>query len=208
MAQLPRPGEDPGTGGPAGGEVTADGTGGGPAGGEGDVGEGDVGAYRVADLMSTVLYAVARDETVLVAWETLERSGFHHLPVVETDGHCIGLLDRAEVAVACAAPAASLSGHRVDGLLQGRRPAVVHEEDTARRAATVMNYTGADALPVVGDQGILVGLLTARDIVAAFAGQPVPGRPGGRRPPVPFPAFPGLPPRRHGPGTGGSTGIP
>jgi CBS domain-containing protein len=148
----------------------------------------------VADLMSTAVYAVAQDETVLMAWEILERTGFHHLPVVHPDGHCVGLLGRDELAAACSEPATSLSSRRVRGLLRGRRSAVVQAEDPVRKAATMMISTGADALPVVGDHGILVGLLTARDIVAACAGQPVPTWRGGERPPVPFPTLPGLPP--------------
>jgi CBS domain-containing protein len=155
-----------------------------------------VGAQTVADLMSTALYTVAEDETVLLAWEVLERSGFHHLPIVHADGRCAGLLDRADLAVACAAPASSLSGGRVGSLLRGRRPAAAHSEDTVLKAAAVMTYNGADALPVVGEHGLLVGILTARDIVAALAGEPVRKKPSGPRHPVPFPALPGLPPRR------------
>lgn len=149
----------------------------------------------VADLMTTAVYAVAQDETVLMAWEILERTGFHHLPVVHPDGHCVGLLDRDELAAVCSEPATILSGRRVRELLRGRRPAVVRAEDPVHKAATMMIFTGADALPVVKDHGMLVGLLTARDIVAACAGQPVPARRGGERPPVPFPTLPGLPPR-------------
>lgn len=160
----------------------------------------DPARQRVGDLMSTAVYAVAEDESVPMAWELLERSGYHHLPVVQPDGRLAGLLDRADLAVVCAAPASSLSGLRVGALLRGRRPASVHAGDTLHRAATVMTYTGADALPVVGEHGHLVGLLTARDIVAGFAGRGT-RQPGGERPPLPFPMIPGLPPRRDDRGT-------
>jgi CBS domain-containing protein len=59
------------------------------------------GERSVAEVMSTVLYAVAEDEGVLVAWEHLERSGCRHLPVLRADGRCVGLLDRADQALSC-----------------------------------------------------------------------------------------------------------
>ncbi|WP_149183728.1 HPP family protein [Streptomyces sp. TRM49041] len=149
----------------------------------------------VGDVMRTSVVAVAAGETVLVAWELLERSRARHLPVVLPDGRCAGVLDRAEVAVVCAAPAVSLSRRHAGDLLR-RRCAVVHLRDSVRRAVDVMDANSCDALPVVEDGGRLVGLLTAADVVSVLAGRPVEVLAGaGPRPPWPFPAMPGLPPR-------------
>ncbi|WP_230195918.1 CBS domain-containing protein [Streptomyces coriariae] len=119
--------------------------------------------------MRTAVVTIAVDETVLVAWELLERSGSRHLPIVHPDGRCAGLLDRVDVAVACAAPTASLSGLRVDELLPAHRPALVHTAQTVRHAA---------------------------DIVAALAGRPVREQSAGTRPQAPATVLHGLPPRR------------
>ncbi|MCQ0025041.1 CBS domain-containing protein [Streptomyces somaliensis DSM 40738] len=151
----------------------------------------------VRDVMRTSLVTVAAGETVLAAWELLERSDARHLPVVLPDGRCVGLLDRAEVAVACAAPAVSLSRRYARDLLRRRRCVVVHEVDTVGRAVAVMDANGCDAVPVVGDDGALAGLLAAGDVVAALAGRRPGALPGaGGRPPYPYPVVPGLPPRR------------
>lgn len=158
--------------------------------------EQEVLARTVADVMRTAVVTVAADETVLVAWELQERSGSRHLPVVHPDGRCAGLLDRADVAVACAAPATSLSGLRVDELLPARRPALVHAEQTVGHAADLMSCTEADALPVLEEDGRLAGVLTAADIVAALAGRPVQKEPADTRPQAPSTVLPGLPPRR------------
>ncbi|MET8630531.1 CBS domain-containing protein [Kitasatospora sp. NPDC004669] len=158
------------------------------------------GARTVAELMCTALYAVTEDESVLIAWELLERSGYRHLPVVRSDGRCTGLLDRADLAVACAAPTTTLSRTTVRELIQGHRPAQVHPGDTLHRAAVVLSLTGVDALVVADEHGRLAGLVTACDLVAAFAGrQPVrwtgpverPAPSGG-----PHLLLPGLPPHR------------
>ncbi|WP_175407290.1 HPP family protein [Streptomyces sp. TRM64462] len=153
-------------------------------------------ARSVADVMRTSVVSVAAGETLLVAWELLERSAARHLPVVRPDGRCAGVLDRAELAVACAAPAVSLSRRYAGDLVRARRCVVVHHRDPVRRAVNVMNANECDALPVTGDDGRLAGLLTAADIVSALAGQAVgavvPGV--GMRPPHPYPVMPGLPP--------------
>ncbi|CAL9572231.1 CBS domain-containing protein [Streptomyces sp. enrichment culture] len=151
----------------------------------------------VREVMRTSLVTVAAGETVLTAWELLERSGARHLPVVLPDGRCAGLLDRAEVAVACAAPAVSLSRRYAWDLVRCRRCVVVHHGDPVGRAVAVMDANGCDALPVVGDAGTLAGLFTAADVVAALAGRRAEVLPGvGARPPYPYPVMPGLPPRQ------------
>ncbi|MFF4346131.1 HPP family protein [Streptomyces sp. NPDC001530] len=153
-------------------------------------------ARTVAAVMHAAVVTIAVDESVLVAWELLERSGSRHLPVVCPDGRCAGLLDRADVAVACAAPAATLSGLRVGDLLPGHRPALIHREQTVRHAADLMSYTEADALPVLEEDGSLAGVLTAADIVAALVGRPEQREPVDTRPQAPSTVLPGLPPRR------------
>ncbi|MFF1650456.1 HPP family protein [Streptomyces sp. NPDC058240] len=159
-------------------------------------GEQEVLARTVAVVMRTAAVTIDVDETVLVAWELLERSGSRYLPVVHSDGRCAGLLDRADVAVVCAASAASLSGLRVRDLLPAHRSALVHAGQTVRHAADLMSCTEADAVLVLEEDGCLVGVLTAADIVAALAGRPVQKEPADIRPQAPFTVLPGLPPRR------------
>ncbi|GAA3784783.1 CBS domain-containing protein [Streptomyces chiangmaiensis] len=153
-------------------------------------------ARTVAAVMRTAVPTIAVDETVLVAWELLERSGSRHLPVVHKDGRCAGLLDRADVAVACAAPATSLTGLRVANLLPGRRSALVHAEETVHHAADLMSYTEVDALPVLQEDGQLAGVLTAADIVAALVGRPAQREPTEMGQQAPSTVLPGLAPCR------------
>ncbi|MEU1405739.1 CBS domain-containing protein [Streptomyces sp. NPDC005728] len=123
---------------------------------------------EVRTLMDTGPYSVSEDETLLMAWEVLERSGQRALPVVRGDGCCAGVLNRAELAVACTG--AALSGGRVRDLVHSRRTARIHPEESLSHAAAVMTEEDTDALPVTDSHGRLVGLLTARDYVAAAAG--------------------------------------
>ncbi|MEU6665928.1 CBS domain-containing protein [Streptomyces sp. NPDC046727] len=151
----------------------------------------------VGAVMNGTPYSISEDETVLMAWEVVERSGQRHLPVVRQDGCCAGVLDRAELAVACADPAVTLSRRRVRDLVHGRRTVTVHPEESTLRAAAVMTEEQVDALPVTDPHGRLTGLLTAQDYVAAAAG--LHGHAGpAQEPPCPRATLPGLPPRRQG----------
>ncbi|MCG0062051.1 CBS domain-containing protein [Streptomyces tricolor] len=149
----------------------------------------------VGAMMNGAPYSIGEDETVLMAWEVVERSGQSHLPVVRQDGSCAGLLERAELAVACADPTVTLSRRSVRDLVRGRRTVTVHPEEPALRAAAVMTEEHRDALPVTDPHGRLTGLLTAQDYVAAAAGLRRTAGPA-RQAPHLRATLPGLPPRR------------
>ncbi|MGW1997687.1 CBS domain-containing protein [Embleya sp. NPDC001921] len=155
-----------------------------------------VGERGVADVMSTALLTVAGDESLLMAWELIQRTGFHHLPVVNEDGRCVGLLERGDLAVACALPAISLSERYVGDLLPGGSQP--HVPVTARLAevADVMTEHAVDALAVTDDDDTMVGLVTARDLVSALAGRKPAHGPRDHGP-VLFRLEPVLPPTRH-----------
>ncbi|UGQ11514.1 CBS domain-containing protein [Yinghuangia sp. ASG 101] len=131
----------------------------------------DVGERAVRDVMSVALVTLAEDESVLMAWEILQRTGFHHLPVVDESGHCLGLVERSDLAVACAMPAAVLGERDVGSLVAEQGPVLVRAEDPVSRAAEVMTDAGVDAAAVVGVSEEFVGLVTARDLVSLLAGR-------------------------------------
>lgn len=145
----------------------------------------------VREVMHTAFRSIEEGETVLVAWELMERTGYHHLAVVRPDGRCSGVLERGDLAVHCAAPASRLSGLRIADLPRSRRTARVHPGTSIAAAAAAMCRSDSDAVPVTDTDGRAIGLVTARDLVAALAGHT---RPGHDAPPGPFMA--GLPPRQ------------
>jgi CBS domain-containing protein len=154
-----------------------------------------LGDRPVAEIMSRALVIVRPDESVLLAWELLRRSGFHHLPVVGRQGHCVGLLSRTELALACA-HCSLLDPPAVNALIRlGHNPRV-ESGDTVRRAADAMTTHGVDGLPVVDEHGALVGLVTARDMVAALAGRSEPDVRATETDPTLFRMEPAIPPHR------------
>lgn len=140
-------------------------------------------------LMSRNLLAVTMDESVLVAWEVMERAGIHHLPVITPDGRCAGVVDAATIAAEWEAGPPAHARRPVSAYVRERRSPRVYRSDTVRVAARVMAANGLDAVPVVDQNGALVGLITARDLIAALAGmRPEELRAGVDR--LLFPAYP------------------
>ncbi|WP_331767939.1 CBS domain-containing protein [Embleya sp. NBC_00896] len=154
------------------------------------------GERSVADVMSTALLTVAGDESLLMAWELIQRTGFHHLPVVDEDGRSVGLLERGELAVACALPAISLAERYVGDLLSGGVQPHVPTSARLAEVAEVMTDHAVDAVVVTNDNDAMVGLVTARDLVSALAGRKPAHGPSDRGP-VLFRLEPVLPPERH-----------
>ncbi|MDI2124798.1 CBS domain-containing protein [Yinghuangia seranimata] len=126
----------------------------------------------VRDVMSVALVTVAEDESVLMAWEILQRTGFHHLPVVDANGRCRGLVERSDLAVECALPATTLSERYMGDVVQSHRRIQVRDDAPVPHAAALMARSGVDAAVVVDADSTFVGLLTARDLVAVVAGRP------------------------------------
>jgi CBS domain-containing protein len=145
----------------------------------------------VHEVMHTAFRLIEEGETVLVAWELMERTGYHHLAVVRPDGRCRGVLERGDLAVHCAAPASRLSGLRIADLPRSRRTVRVHPDTSIADAARAMCRSDSDAVPVTGTDGRAIGLVTARDLVSALAGQTRRGHAASAGP-----LMGGLPPRQ------------
>lgn len=131
---------------------------------------------RVADIMSRRIIAIRSDADLSVALDTFLRTALRHLVVVDPDRTCRGLLSAEQV---LASLGTSGRRYRVADHVPRDQPRV-HRADPVRRAAEVMILELVDALPVVDDDGRVVGVVTWSDIVAMVAGQHLRG--GGGRP--------------------------
>ncbi|MDN3357971.1 CBS domain-containing protein [Actinomadura sp. DC4] len=124
----------------------------------------------VSDVMSTDVLTVAAEETTLMAWELMRQGGFHHVPVVGTDGHCIGVLDAETMAAAWDGGGPDRMRMPVSTVVDRRPPPCVTVADSVAATARAMLAAQLDFVAVTGHDGRLVGLVTARDLVAAVAG--------------------------------------
>lgn len=124
--------------------------------------------FRVRDAMTADFVRVAPDVSILEAFAAMVRSGVHHLPVVNDDGRCTVLLDMATVVRRL--PEDVVAQGRAPLRLPGSAgPLSVLADDPLTSAAAAMTDAAADACCAVDRRGRMVGLLTARDVVAACA---------------------------------------
>ena len=122
------------------------------------------------DVMTDRFFFVSPDDSPFAAYDLITKHHVHHLPVIADDGRCLAILD----SVAAIARASETLLHNRGKLLELQgldRPLCVLPDTPLQRVATEMTWTGTDACGVVDRHGRLLGLITARDVVAAVAGE-------------------------------------
>lgn len=121
----------------------------------------------VADIMSRRIVAIRSDCDLQVAVQTFLRTALRHLVVVDRDRAVLGILtvEQTMTALVSSVSPVRLVGDHVPGV--GAR---VQATDSVRAAASVMLNALVDALPVVDDDGRVVGVVTWSDILTSVAG--------------------------------------
>jgi CBS domain-containing protein len=125
------------------------------------------------ELMSSPVVAVTTGHSVASAWEAMRTRGVHHLVVLDQHG-LAGVLDDRTLAARWPAggpeaPHSVTVGHLISGGVW-----CVLRDQPASAVARIMTEGHCDAVPVVTTAGILLGLVTATDLVAAVARAAVP----------------------------------
>jgi len=135
----------------------------------------------VAEMMTRDLLTIAADESVLMAWELMCQAGIHHLPVTDDGGGFIGVVDAQTLTTRWNAAGPEHARQPVTTLLPPNPPAPVRPTALVPQAARTMLKSDKDYVPVTDDRNVLVGLLTARDLITALAGvhRDIPPRKGG-----------------------------
>ncbi len=130
-----------------------------------------LGELPVGEVMSTDLLAVTDGESAVMAWELMRQGGYHHLPVLGEDARLVGVLDAETLAAAWDSGGPDRMRRPVGDFVRDRPAPRVTAADRVATAARAMLTAGVDFVPVVDDDGKLVGLFTARDLVALAAGE-------------------------------------
>jgi acetoin utilization protein AcuB len=130
--------------------------------------------------MSPDPVSVSPDTSVAEAREALEAQGFRHLLVV-VDDRLIGILSDRDVGISAGALRAAVRRHDVDALLDDERPVesvmssaphVIGPDAPIGDAARMLVSRHINALPVVDDDGAVIGIITSVDCLLAGLEQP------------------------------------
>lgn len=132
----------------------------------------------VSDVMTQEALTVQPDAMVNDAWQTLAEHHVAQAPVVDAQGHVVGLLLRADMAPLDLLPepgavqqAIDLARRPVADVMVSPVPTVAADTEL-RRVAAVLLDTGLPGLPVTDDAGALAGFISRTDILRAVAADP------------------------------------
>jgi CBS domain-containing protein len=129
----------------------------------------DLPSTPVRVVMSSTVVAVLGSSRLSEAVDIFVRTGLRHLVVVDATGRSAGILSQESVTTAWLAPG-SRRVSRVHEMVS-HPETFVRADTTVREVAGLMRDSGLDAVPVVGHDGRLIGVVTRTDLVRLLAGR-------------------------------------
>ena len=129
----------------------------------------------VKDWMSKDPVTINDDTSMMKAIHLMKQNRFRRLPVLH-EGRLVGIVSDRDLKEASPSKATTLDVHELYYLLaelqvkdiMTRDPVTVATDDTVEHAAQLMLENTISGLPVVDDQGTVVGILTQSDVFRAF----------------------------------------
>ncbi len=129
---------------------------------------------NVSDLMTANPITVMVDETLLAALEKMDQHAIHHLPVLSSGRHLIGILSDRDCRRALQKPFTERAywQHEVVERIIVRdvmttAPITISDLSSTQEAARLMLLHQIGCLPVMRDE-TLVGIITRSDVLMAY----------------------------------------
>ena len=150
----------------------------------------DIYSKRVKDVMSRDVVSVHADENLHTALELMAENRIAALPVVDRRDHCVGILSTSDLVDVARGVDDNLEQlNQTDGIARGwmvdelvdslghekivslmsERVATVGQETLLANAAREMLRNRVHRLPVLDQSERLVGIVSTRDLLEAFA---------------------------------------
>ncbi|MBI2211243.1 MAG: CBS domain-containing protein [Deltaproteobacteria bacterium] len=129
----------------------------------------------VREFMTAHPVTVKPADSLKEALEKMDRGQFRHLPVVDDDGKLAGMVSDRDIRLIHPSPLFVRPEHVAGQLfmIKVRQAAILNPisigpSASLEQAAKLMLRWRVGALPVVGDGGVLVGIITCADFLRAF----------------------------------------
>ena len=132
---------------------------------------------RIKERMNKDVTTVSRNDTLETAMKTMRDKGIRHLPVVD-GGKVTGTLSLSDVRRAMPSQVSTLGVHEAtylfdrvkvkDALPPQQKMITIGSEDFIEEAALLMRAYKIGSLPVLDENGVLVGIVTESNIFDAF----------------------------------------
>ncbi|HEY6749605.1 MAG TPA: CBS domain-containing protein, partial [Mycobacteriales bacterium] len=124
-------------------------------------------------LVSTPVVAVNAEHSFAAAWEAMRQRQVHDLVVLDDDYGIAAVLDDRTLAAGWPGGGPEAPHRSQVGELVQHGVRCVGPGELAAAVARVMTESRCDAVPVVSRNGMVLGLVTATDLVAAVAREAV-----------------------------------
>ena len=133
---------------------------------------------NVSDIMTERPATVRLHSTLREVLDLMEQVGCHHVPVLNTENHVIGIISDRDCRLAMNSPYImrerwqdeELVNHLYARMIMNPAPVVIAPDALAEEAARLMLARRISCLPVMRDE-TLVGIVTRSDILMAFMGR-------------------------------------
>jgi CBS-domain-containing membrane protein len=119
----------------------------------------------IGDVMSKPVLTVEMNESLWDAWQLLFVSGLRHLVVIDQDSHCVGVLSDRNILADVPATMDHLGNRHVREILARVPTATIGPNARPDDAARVMREHSIEAVPVVDENGRVLGIITESDVV-------------------------------------------
>lgn len=140
-----------------------------------------MGAAQVGDIMVREVVAVSPDQSLEEVWQTLRQTGIRGAPVVDGGGHVEGMVTISDFLRLKSWRLCDTLGRQLRSRFARRESnpvdrimtapvALAGEDMHVTEAFLLFAEKGVNHLPVVDDDGGLVGILTRMDLLAALYG--------------------------------------
>lgn len=126
----------------------------------------------IDEFMTSEPYTLRETDSINDAWEVMIGKHIRHIPIIDKDGHVLGLVTQRDV-LAATEPGAILqaetASHEIKSSVQLseimiRDVKTIHRSDSLRKAALYLQSHKYGCLPVVEDDR-LVGIITDSDFI-------------------------------------------
>lgn len=107
------------------------------------------------------------DDTVAMAVRGMAQKGIGAVVVVEFDGKPIGIFTERDLLVKVVAKGMDPAEVKISDVMT-KNPIVARDDWSAAKALEIMAYYGFRHLPVVDERGVLVGIVSIKDIVKSI----------------------------------------
>ncbi len=130
----------------------------------------------VKNWMKTNVITTTKGDSFYKVAKSMKNMKIRHMPVVNKDGKVIGMISDRDVKLASPSAATSLSKGEIGYLLEKITVAeimnhqlfIVKSDTTIEYASKIMKENKIGALPVIGEGGKIIGIISTIDVLEAF----------------------------------------